>query len=44
MDELHIMEGIVNYISSKGLVIKIGRENAMKWPKKNKCCLSALPG
>ena len=34
MDELHIMEGIVNHIFFKGLVIKIGRENAMKWPKK----------
>ena len=34
MDELHIMEGIVNHIFFKGLVIKFGKENAMRWPKK----------
>ena len=34
MDELHILEGIVNHIFFKGLVIAIGKENAMKWPKK----------
>ena len=34
MDELHIMEGIINHIFFKGLVIKFGKENAMKWPKK----------
>ena len=34
MYELHIMEGIVNHIFFKGLVIKFGKENAMKWPKK----------
>ena len=34
MDELHVLEGIVNHIFFKGLVIAIGKENAMKWPKK----------
>ena len=34
MDELHIMEGIVNHLFFNGLVIKIGKENAMKWPNK----------
>ena len=34
MDELHVLEGIFNHIFFKGLVIAIGKENAMKWPKK----------
>ena len=34
MYEIHIMEEIVNHIFFKGVVIKFGKENAMKWPKK----------
>ncbi len=34
MDELHIMEGIINHIFFNGLPVRIGKENAMKWPNK----------